>query len=56
MNGMSTPVKKLSGASVVSIIFGIIFAIAAACMVFLPTVSISSRTLRVVSSFVRHIR
>lgn len=37
MNGMATPVKKkLSGAAIVSMIFGIVFAIAAACMVFLP--------------------
>lgn len=40
MNGTATTVKKkLSGAAIVSMIFGMAFAIAAACMAFLPVFS-----------------
>ena len=43
MNGIATPKKKLSGAAIVSMLFGILFAIAAACMVLLPLSSANSQ-------------
>lgn len=45
MNTATNVKKKLSGASIVSIIFAIIFSIAAACMVFLPVLSVDSGSL-----------